>query len=115
VKLTAIVRIRNTHLQPILSVTYPPIIGPFLVSEPLPLNYKQLYIPMMGPNIGPREKIAIARPLSLATIRSDIDPAPIVRGAAPTHPARNLNANSIPRFFASPQRSVKMTKKTLQI
>jgi hypothetical protein len=115
VKLAAIVRIRNTHLQPILAVTYPPIVGPFLVSEPLPLDYKQLYIPMMGPNIGPREKIAIAGPLSLATIKSDIDPAPIVRGAAPTHPARNRNANSIPRFFASPQRSVEMTNKTLQI
>jgi hypothetical protein len=75
VKLAAIVRIRNTHLQPILSVIYPPIIGPFLVSEPVPLNYKQLYVPMIGPSIGPREKIAIARPLSLATIRSDIDPA----------------------------------------
>jgi hypothetical protein len=115
VKLAAIVRIRNNHHQPTLSVTYPPIIGPFLVSEPLLPNYKQLHIPIMGPNIRPREKIAIARPLSLATIRSDIDPAPIVRGAAPTHPARNRNANSIPRFFASSQRSVKMTNKTLQI
>jgi hypothetical protein len=114
-KLTAIVWMRNIHLQPILSATNPPIVGPFLVSISPDGQCSQADIPTMGPSSTPREYIAVALPRSLATIRSEMDPAPTVRGVDPAQPARNLNANSIPRLFASPQRIVNMTNRTLLI
>ena len=98
-----------------LSATNPPIIGPFLVNISPNINNQQFHIPRIGPSRTPSEYIAIALPLSLATIRSEIDPAPTVRGVDPAQPARNLNANSIPRLCASPQRIVNMTNETLLI
>jgi len=71
-------------------------------------------MPMTGPNRGPNAKIAIATPLCCGSIRSVIDPPPIVKGAAPAHPAKNRKATSIAMFCDSPHIRVSIRNKTLQ-
>jgi hypothetical protein len=71
-------------------------------------------IPIIGPMRGPREKMAIAPPLSSGLIKSPTDPAPIVKGATPAQPAQNRNASRMPRFGASPQTIVHAKKRTLE-
>jgi hypothetical protein len=69
---------------------------------------------MIGPNSGPKAKIAIATPLCSTTIMSVIDPPPMLNGAAPAHPARKRNATNVPMFIDSPHIMVNIKNKTLQ-
>jgi hypothetical protein len=47
-------------------------------------------------------------------IRSAIVPPPSVNGAAPTLPAKNRNAMSMPMFLLNAQQMLKTTKRKLQ-
>lgn len=72
-------------------------------------------IPMMGPRRGPKENKAIALPLFSGTIRSAIDPAPIVKDATPAHPAKKRKTRKHPMFGDSPQTMLKTRKSRLQL
>jgi hypothetical protein len=69
---------------------------------------------MTGPNSGPNAKTAIATPLFCATIRSVIEPPPMLNGAAPAQPARNRKATNMPMFCDSPHIMVNTKNKTLE-
>ncbi|GMF74521.1 unnamed protein product [Aspergillus oryzae] len=51
--------------------------------------------PSDGSSVGPNENIPIATPRCSFGITSAMVPTPIVNGAEPAHPARNLNARNI--------------------
>ncbi len=70
---------------------------------------------MIGPRSGPREKMAMAPPRSSVTIRSLMDPAPMVMGVTPANPARNRIPISMLMFVEYAQATVKPTNKTLKI
>lgn len=97
-ELTAIAKMRKTHLQPKPSVIYPPAIGP-----------------MVGPRRGPMENIAIELPLCWAIKRSPIEPAPIVNGATPAQPAKKRKVRNRPMFGDSAHTMVHPRKARLQL